>query len=522
MIKYLIADDEAIIRKGILNLLKHYKYIQDESQVCFAENGEEAVEILTTQKPEIAFLDINMPLKSGLEVVQLCKDLNLQTMIIIISGYKEFEYAQRAISLGVLYYILKPIKDELFCEAVDKAIGNFQQYINITDMEKNLVDVTSRLQLGKILHNIDADEKIVIDKFGPQVNELALVMININSVTFNDSEFKLSDFNVLLFGVANVISELLNHEKHIIENNVYNNYQLLLLSAHDDNHKKLVNEIYNSLVTTLKIHVSVGISNVYGSLCKKMHEECSEAVIYNIFNNKGGVTCYSELQKKDHFVYPKSELNAIKLHIATAEKNKIKELLNSIFAEDRLLNKRTKGIENIVAEIFDSVSKAVSAEGSQNKVAELRRVNIFLLCDDLRDVSKKLYQQLTAVLDADNPIFNLTHEQIAHKVKIYIDKNYSVNISIKDIANIYALNSNHLGTIIKKETGTSFSKLLINTRLEKACEMLRETHLTTEKIAYSVGFNDVLYFYRIFKKYKGLTATEYRNEIFKDYHDVDQ
>ena len=131
-IKLLVADDEDTIRNGIA------KYIQLHTdrfdKIYLAGNGQEALDIIFRDKPDIMFLDVQMPLKNGIEVMQEAGRAGVLPYTMILSAYDEFKYCQQALRLGAKEYLLKPVRpsdilmmannaaDELFgAEKKDKA-----------------------------------------------------------------------------------------------------------------------------------------------------------------------------------------------------------------------------------------------------------------------------------------------------------------------------------------------------------------------------------------------------------------
>ena len=96
-IKTLIADDELIIRKGLKSLIQKDT---DLDVIAEAEDGEKALELIKERDFDLIFVDINMPFINGLVLIEKIKELSPSTYIIIISGFNEFEYAQKAIRLG--------------------------------------------------------------------------------------------------------------------------------------------------------------------------------------------------------------------------------------------------------------------------------------------------------------------------------------------------------------------------------------------------------------------------------------
>ncbi|MGL6173910.1 MAG: response regulator transcription factor [Cellulosilyticaceae bacterium] len=125
MYKVMIIDDEVFIREGLTAIIP-WKAFGCEI-VGQAEDGEEGVEKIIKLKPDIIISDIRMPKKNGLEMIDEIKSLNQNTQIIILTGYREFEYAQQAIRLGVLRLLLKPSKLDEIKEAIGLAVNNLDK-----------------------------------------------------------------------------------------------------------------------------------------------------------------------------------------------------------------------------------------------------------------------------------------------------------------------------------------------------------------------------------------------------------
>ena len=120
MYRVVIADDEEIIRTGLKKLIESYDL--DLHVVALAEDGQEAILAIEKFRPEIILMDINMPLTNGLEVIEHARGIDKDAKIIIISGYNQFSYAQKALDLGVFTYLLKPIDYRSFQAVIEKAI----------------------------------------------------------------------------------------------------------------------------------------------------------------------------------------------------------------------------------------------------------------------------------------------------------------------------------------------------------------------------------------------------------------
>ena len=120
MYSVLIADDEAIIRKG----LKSFVEAQDDFQVAgMAEDGQDALSLAEEIVPDICFVDINMPFVNGLDFIERLNIICPGTICVVVTGYDDFSYIQRALRLHVKDYLLKPVNENEFKELMDKLRG---------------------------------------------------------------------------------------------------------------------------------------------------------------------------------------------------------------------------------------------------------------------------------------------------------------------------------------------------------------------------------------------------------------
>lgn len=123
MYKALIADDEEIIRSGLSRLLARDP---DFEVAALAEDGEQALELAAERLPDLLLVDINMPFLNGLEFIERLEGVLRGAVIIVITGYDDFSYAQQALRLGVFDYLLKPVMEDAFYDAVGRAKQQLQ------------------------------------------------------------------------------------------------------------------------------------------------------------------------------------------------------------------------------------------------------------------------------------------------------------------------------------------------------------------------------------------------------------
>ncbi|MGL5676487.1 MAG: response regulator transcription factor [Cellulosilyticaceae bacterium] len=146
MYKVLVIDDEFFIREGMKQMIP-WKEMGCEL-VGEAKDGEEGVEQIMRLRPDIVISDIHMPNKDGFEMIEEIQSINQNIQIIILTGYREFEYARQAIHLGVLRFLLKPSKLDEIHEAIEAAVkklnesgvGNIEDKQEETSENKNEID----------------------------------------------------------------------------------------------------------------------------------------------------------------------------------------------------------------------------------------------------------------------------------------------------------------------------------------------------------------------------------------------
>lgn len=156
----LVADDELWIRERIINSIKWAKIgITITGQ---ASDGEEALMLYKELKPDIVITDIRMPVISGIEFISALRDTGINSKVIVISGYSEFDYAQKALRLGVFDYVLKPVENSELVEVVKKCIRQIEAdaYINKIFEESKI-----RQTVAEHLENLsDSRKRNIVEK----------------------------------------------------------------------------------------------------------------------------------------------------------------------------------------------------------------------------------------------------------------------------------------------------------------------------------------------------------------------
>ena len=125
--KALVADDEYMIRKGIIGFLEKHDNFE---VVAEAEDGEVALELALEKDIDVYFVDINMPFVNGLKFIEKLKEIRPKALVVLITGYDRFDYAQEALKLGAFEYLLKPIMEDTFEKMIRRVEKKLEEDIS--------------------------------------------------------------------------------------------------------------------------------------------------------------------------------------------------------------------------------------------------------------------------------------------------------------------------------------------------------------------------------------------------------
>ncbi|AOT68569.1 response regulator transcription factor [Geosporobacter ferrireducens] len=211
MIHLMIVDDEPLERKGLEYLIE--KYFKNEIRVVQSvSNGNAAIEGLEREAIDLVLMDIQMPIMDGLQASKEIKSKNNNIEIIILTAFDEFEYAKKAIHIGVNDYLLKPIANDEFLDAIERVLLKIkirkdrvndllenellvEQLINLNEYIKGI----SELLLNKdLVGSLAYFDKIIttLESYRISIEDLVISLKIILKSVLQDVSFYLSDFDI--------------------------------------------------------------------------------------------------------------------------------------------------------------------------------------------------------------------------------------------------------------------------------------------------------------------------------------
>lgn len=277
MWKLIVADDEPKIRRGIENMLDWQNF--NVEIVGEAEDGEIALEVVKEKKPDIILLDINMPFLNGLNLLEKLKEINNKSIVVIISGYDDFHYAQKALQFNVFDYILKPVSKKNMEELIGRVVNKLDEvekennYLKWVDKQLNKnMDIIKTHFFSEWLNNKLTDEEVLKEMsffnidFG---NSLGLVVLKLFDKLNIEIVDKKWNSELLRFAIINLLNDEFNgmnaefifdddRKNIIVVSNIVNIVEWVGIG------KKLEAEIFKYL----KCNVIIEQANVTGGILK--------------------------------------------------------------------------------------------------------------------------------------------------------------------------------------------------------------------------------------------------------------
>lgn len=154
-VRLVIADDEPLIRIDLKDMLEELGY----SVVAAVGDGAAALEAIRSLKPDLAILDIRMPVMDGIEVAKALHEEHL-VPVILLTAYSEADLVKRASEAGVFNYLIKPFKKEDLSPAIEVTLSRWKEYLALEEEVKNLAE---RLEARKL---VERAKGILMDRFG--------------------------------------------------------------------------------------------------------------------------------------------------------------------------------------------------------------------------------------------------------------------------------------------------------------------------------------------------------------------
>ncbi len=493
--RIVIIDDSPITVKSLVECFDWGALNAKIAGTAF--DGISGRNLILETNPDIVITDINMPNVDGLNMIEQIYDEIEDIKVIVITGYDEFKYASRAIKLSVFDFILKPVDDKELSVSVRRAIEEIEKGRNLTNRYEIMREYVGRAQLVSLMtmaevnnsyiktlqteYNMDFSSFFIIiarTEYGIAQPLLRSVDETLKANSTRVISLIIDDALVLFCLNDSAKGEWKEEAGKIIQEIIYIHPDFVLgISDHHDNPKDIRNT-YLEAKCMLSGSMLLDCSNYigfYGTKCveqpeqiKKIKAKCKNIVEQLDLKGNFADDLFSRITMEF------KEISTRKAALFYCYINIHKEVLS----KEHWLEEAEKCIKAIV-KIQDLIQLKQSIK------------DFYMICS-------KWSSNCEGVLPLVGKVIN------------YINM-YSIDgLRLEDVAKKFFVSPNYLSSVIKKETGKKYHDHVLEAKLNVAKQMLDDTRMNINEIAYAVGYENYVSFYTVFKKMEKITPTQYR------------
>lgn len=531
-IKVFLVEDEVIIRSGVKKSInweqEGYEFVGE------ASDGELAYPMILKEKPDILITDIRMPFMDGLELSRLVKKELPDIKILILSGYDEFEYAKKAIKIGVTEYLLKPISAAKLTEVLNAVAETIRQ----ENEEKNLLETYS----AEIRENTERDKMRLFEKL--LMGDLSMGEILEAGERFG-MNLGASCYKIVLFKI------LANLENHVYAEQMVDacssveqaasmmegvyvfqrgveGWAFLLTAQDEKSMEESAKILYQNLKQAMKNYTQLEYFGGIGSTVprirslKQSFREADRAFAARFVEEANQIISQKEFEKSQMeeglkmqgVVQIGKSREMLQKFLSNGTREEVKAFSDAYISRIEEENIRSTMVRQYVVidvciVILSFCERISSANRLQEEAEELQKM--MQKIHSLSEIKKYVVRLLNEAIELRDAESGRRYSDLIAAAKKEIENHYMTEeISLNTVAISVGMSPSYFSSIFSKEAGKTFVEYLTEVRIEKAKEFLMCSSMKTSEIGYEVGYKDPHYFSYIFKKVQGCSPKEYR------------
>ena len=499
MYRILIADDEGIMLESLKNIIS--SNYGNECEIHTAKTGRVVVEEAEKYPPDICFMDIQMPGLSGIQAIREIQKFNRSVVFVIITAYDKFNYAKEAVNLGVMEFLTKPVNKKVILEICSKAMEKVD-----STRQKRSDDLRIREKLETVVPMIESG----------YINN---ILLQDDFQTYQDNYRELLDIReeygymiVAEFGDSTENGVLTNAVGASVKaNKFYSTFREIAQGFFEC----LVGPIMGNRIVLLvpyrnsreSYEERVEVVTRTRNMVHKLESRIDSKFRCGIGRVKEMGSTMKESFKEAMIALRESTSHVIHIEDVPAAQKYDGEYPRDLERryEKRVMDKDVAGALSCAEEFIRWMEKqpGVDLEDMRIKILEL-----------VMEGMKKWFLGKTSEICSNMESAREKEAvSIIEKAKSYIRDNYKKDISLDEVSREVDISPYYFSKLFKQETGGNFIEYLTEVRLRNARELLKDSGLSIKEICAESGYSDPNYFSRIFKKYEGVTPSEFREKL---------
>lgn len=521
----IIVDDELFFRKSICSLIKkqeNYEVIGE------ANNGLSGAEIVRELKPDMALVDISMPVMDGLEMIRsLVPDC--QTKFILSTGYSDFAYAKQAISLGVKEYLLKPIDNRELLDCLDKLSREIDSEHRRQGVISDYYQTRSIYQKHMALNffskavsgSCRPEEFAVLKKQAELENADWFTVLSLKPNSANTTVWNWETDLALCHSIMENICTEVFHEtyKHLLYVDYSLSHQYIILGQKDSvcdisQLETLCEHLIKLLKDTVHIPVSIfsGTPQYGAQGIKASYEEALSVQHNSSYKNLTVFKCYSQEQLSPDIDITSDICRELLLLLRRKEKEQAIQYICTTFNKMQETNCHIRKIRLTAAIFISALDDFITECGCFHIefTALQNALDSYRNCENIEQLKELLTDTYTSVLEQCSTSAVSGKTSLISEIQDYIALHYmDPELRLETISAHFFVSPQYLSTLFSQESHTTLSCYINTFRMHKAKEFLLQQSPSIQNTAALCGFTDPGYFSKCFKKFYGISPKNF-------------
>lgn len=525
MLKVLIADDEPGVGRLIHTLIEWEKLDMESAGIY--QDGQKAWEAICREKPDIVITDIRMPLISGLDLVKMAAAEQKDIHFIIISGYRYFEYAHKALQYGVEDYLLKPIDEEALNQALAHIYKAHAKKCSLDRLQEDLQQSRAVLSEGFFREIADARKDVHIQqelcrKFhvslpGPFCSAFQ-IRVDRNQQTprsrlqenaIRDDLLRIVQQECEKLGISAVSAAEYGLNIPVLFGwGPEQEKEVRALSHRIMQRLREYFSSYRDYVPTLGMSRMDGQTVYYADVMTQARTAVDQRLL--IGSNKrikwenlphSQVTA-EDMMQKYHDAYVRS--------VEAMQESETKRVVRECFADSYRSGMLGTDYYAISKRMLQMLLNGITSGRAEVEESRVEWYEVLYNMPNLNHLTQYLTEQIEIYMEEYRKSRANEDSRPVREAMQYIQAHYSEKIQLEELAARFYFTPSYFSELFKKKTGKTFTDYLTEVRMNNAKQLLRDTNLPIRLLAEEVGYRDVKYFSQQFTRLVGIKPSEYR------------
>lgn len=537
MYHVMLVDDEKLTLEYLNITIPQQD--KDWQVVALCSDGIEALEWLACHHADLIITDIKMPEMTGLELCRRIKKQYPDQKIIILSGYDEFKFAQKAIQYGVRDYILKPISLNDLTQSLhemkillQKEKMEEQAYSHLVKMSEDGKKQLAARFINAVIYNSDVEIKSLYPlihrmKISLLEGAARLLLISLDKDILLCNNTPAQDIPLYQYMIYQMVLEIAENQKDriwaVLDH--FDNTVVLISADTADAAFRKGKDIYHIISETLQkfmtLSISSSISDHFVDIfeAEKAYYQSMQILNARVFLKQNSFYCTGDYSEKIE-----QKMTALNQHItflwmAVSDHNIINQQL-AIQSISELMPQYTRAeVLRFGLYWISGISAKRSPESSGNKkdceqaISKLAESQTY----GTKETVQRLFLSIAQILSSGGnvPQKDMDENLLITNAQNYILANYAQPLSLTLVADELGISPNYLSSLFHKEMGESYIKYVTRVRIEHAIQLMKENpQIKIYDIVERVGYVSVKHFSYVFKQNKGMSPSEYQQSLF--------